>query len=403
MKLRLAFPIFLALVILAPAGLAVRPAHGTSVPCDGSKTVLLIQDITPWSGQTNHNPDGADVNELRTQQDSFCVITSSQVSTTNLAHFQEIIIPSAQSQTYYDNLFPGGTIQSKIASWVAHGGVLSANLADCASAPGAGGGWSHSACSVTASSYTFVGGVRHIGSFSDENTIVTSSSPVVTGKYGGTHGGQIVDNSCLKDLDCWGSSSHAYFTNLPSSTTIILRETNGPVFIEYQYGDGLVIATTTSIEWRYDYFQPSYQNLKLLANEIGYQHFRSTCQEKDGEGAFNGNHGKGHFHFDKDHCKDRDPEGVWASDRGDGNSFRSTEIQSAQFDPTIRPRSITITGLGTVIEVNSLGISVAIPVAFTLVAVETGPITPGLVSFVFSDGFANAGPLTSGSVVLHGW
>ena len=403
MKLRLAFPIFLALVILAPAGLAVRPAHGTSVPCDGSKTVLLIQDITPWSGQTNHNPDGADVNELRTQQDSFCMITSSQVSTTNLAHFQEIIIPSAQSQTYYDNLFPGGTIQSKIASWVAHGGVLSANLADCASAPGAGGGWSHSACSVTASSYTFVGGVKHIGSFSDENTIVTSSSPVVTGKYGGTHGGQIVDNSCLKDLDCWGSSSHAYFTNLPSGTAIILRETNGPVFIEYQYGDGLVIATTTSIEWRYDYFQSSFQNLKLLANEIGYQNFKTVCQEKDGEGDFNGNHGKGHFKFDEDKCEDEDPNQVWASDRGDGRGFQSTQIQTVQFDWMTLPRTMTITGLGIVGGTTGLGTSLGLPVAFTFVAVETGPTTPGSVSFIFSDGYANAGPLTGGSVILHGW
>src|SRR5207244_10756869 len=85
------------------------------------------------------------------------------------------------------------------------------------------------------------------------------------------------------------------------------------------------------------------------------------------------------------------------------NSCKTLESQSAQVYPPIRLLSITITGLGTLIEVNSLGISVAIPVAFTLVAVETGPITPGLVSFVFSDGFANAGPLTSGSVILHGW
>ncbi len=403
MKLRFAFPIFLALAILAPLITSVKPAHADGVACDSSKTVLLIQDITPWAGQTNHDPNGADANELMTQQEKFCSINSSQVATIKLAKFTEIIIPSAQDQTYYDNLFPSGTILSEISSWVEDGGVLSANLADCASAPGAGGGWSFSACTSTSSSYTFVGGVQHIGSFSDDNNIASSSSPVVTGDNGGTNGGQIVDSGCLKDLDCWGFSTHSYFTNLPSDTTVILTEPNGPVFVEYRYGDGLVIATTTSIEWRYDYFQPSYQNLKLLANEIGYQHFRSTCQEKDGEGDFNGNHGKGHFHFDKDHCKDRDPEGVWASDRGDGNSFQSTQIQSAQFDPTIRPRSITITGLGTVIEVNSLGISVAIPVAFTLVAVETGPTTPGLVSFVFSDAFANAGPLTSGSVILHGW
>ena len=403
MKLRSAFVILLALAILSPAGLAFRPVHGTGVTCDPSKTVLLIQDVTPWAGTTNHNSDGADVNELMTQQSSFCMINSNQISTTNLAQFQEIIIPSAQNQTYYDNLFPGGEISSSITSWVAGGGVLSANLADCASAPGSGGGWSSSACSTTASSYAFVGGVGHEGSFSDDNSIVASSSPVLTGQYGGTNGGQIGDDSCLKDLDCWGSSSHAYFTNLPSGTTVILGEPNGPVFVEYQYGDGLVIATTTSIEWRYDYFQPAYQNLKLLANEIGYQNFKTICQERDGEGDFNGHHGKGHFHFDNDQCEDGNRDQVHASDRGDGRDFQSTQIQTVQFDRMTLPRTITITGLGIVGGTTGLGTSLGLPVAFTFVAVETGPTTPGSVSFVFSDGYSNAGSLTSGSVLLHGW
>src|SRR5437016_14526903 len=111
-----------------------------------------------------------------TQQEDFCSINSSQVATTNLAHFTEIIIPSAQDQAYYDNLFPSGTILCEISSWAEDGGVLSANLAACASAPGAGGGWSSSACTSAASSYTFGGGVQHIGSFSDANTVPPSPS-----------------------------------------------------------------------------------------------------------------------------------------------------------------------------------------------------------------------------------
>src|SRR5207302_5295634 len=225
--------------------------------------------------------------------------------------------------------------------------------------------WSSSACTSTASSYTFVGGVQHIGSFSDDNNIASSSSPVVTGDNGGTNGGQIVDNGCLNDLDCWGFSSHSYFTNLPSDTTVILTEPNGPVFVEYRYGDGLVIATTTSMEWRYDYFQPSYQNLKLLANEIGYQNFKTVCQEKDGDGDFNGNHGKGHFNFDEDKCEDGDPNQVSTSDRGDGRGFQSTQIQTVQFDWMTLPRTITITGLGIVGGTTALGTSLGLPVTFT--------------------------------------
>ena len=54
--------------------------------------------------------------------------------------------------------------------------------------------------------------------------------------------------------------------------------------------------------------------------------------------------------------------------------------------------TMTVVGLGTV---NGL------PVVFTFVATETGAGTPGLVSFVFSDGYTNAGTLTSGSITLH--
>ena len=394
MKTRSILLVLLTLAVLAPLSLAPRLAHATTVACDSSKTVLLIQDITPWAGTTNHNPSGADVNELTAQHAAFCSINSSQLSAYNLAQFQEIVIPSAQNQNYYNNLFPSGSIHARISSWVSHGGVLLANLADCGSATGAGGGWSTSACRLGASSYAFVGGVKHVGSFSDENTVVTSSSPVVTGRYGGGHGGQISDTGCVKDLDCWGWSSHAYFTNLPSGTTIILNEPHGPVFIEYRYGDGLVIATTTSVEWRYDYSQPASQNLKLLANAIGYENFKTVCQEKDGDGDFNGNHGKGHFHVDNDQCEDGDPNQVSSSDRGDGKSFQSTQIQTTQFQSTTMPRTLTVTGLG---------VTGGLPVAFTFVAIETGPTTPGVASFVFSDGFSNVGPLTSGSILLHGW
>ena len=401
MKFRATIIILTILAIIGPMGIIGRLAHSASAPsvsvsspCDPTQTVLLIQDITPWSSSTNHDPQGADVNELNSQNIPFCQITSSQIGTVNLAQFLDIIIPSAQNQTYYDNLFPGGTFSPSITSWIENGGVLSANLADCASAPGAGGGWSFAPCSLTASSYAFVGGVQHVGSFSDENTINDSSHPVITGQHGGSNRGQIVDVSDLKDLDGWRSSSHAYFTNLPSGTTVILSEPSGPVYIEYRHGDGLVVATTTSIEFRYDYFQLQYQNLKLLANEIGYQNFKAVCQEKDGDGDFNGNHGKGHFHLDKDSCEDGNPDQVSSSDRGDGKNFQSTQIQSAQLDTTTGARTLTITGLGT---------SGGLPVAFTFTAVETGPTTPGLVSFVFSDGYSNAGPITSGSALLHGW
>ena len=389
-KVRRAALILLAVVLLAPTGLAPRlnVVHADTFPCNSSNTVLLIQDSSPRFAASNHNPNGADVNELKAQNIPFCMISSSQIGSTKLAQFLEIVIASTQNQAFYNNLFPSGSIDPNISGWVRHGGVLSANLADCA-----GGSWSFTQCSSDSSfSYTFVGGVKHVVAFSEDNNINTPSHPIITGQFGGTHGGRIVDNSCLQDLDCWQHSSHGYLTNLPAGTTIILNESNRPVFIEYRYGDGLVIATTTSIEWRYDYFQQNFQNLKLLANEIGYQHFKGQCQENDGDGEFEGNHGHGHFHHDLDRCEDGTDPQVSSPNRGDGKAFQSTWIQSAQLDRITR--TVTIIGLGT---------SGLLPVSFTYIAVEPGLTTPGWVSFAFSDGFTNAGPVTTGSIILHGW
>ena len=411
-KVRRAALILLAVVLLAPTGLAPRlnVAHAATFPCDSSKTVLLIQDSPPRMPAPNHDPNGADVNELKARNIPFCMISSSQIGSTSLAQFSEIIIASTQNQAFYDNLFPGGSVSPNISNWVQHGGVLSANLADCA-----GGSWSFTQCSSDSSfSYTFLGGVRHVVSFSEDDKIAIQSHPIITGQFGGTHGGQIVDNSCLQDLDCWQHSSHGYFTNLPAGTIIILTDSNGPVFIEYRHGDGLVIATTTSIEWRYDYFQQNFQNLKLLANEIGYQDFKTNCQKNDGEGEFEGNHGHGDFkhHFRKDHqkCQDTENDEVSSIDRGDGKDFHSTWIQSVQLDKSLQSggvtRTVTIVGLGTITDPSStgvLGTTTGLPVSFTYVAIEPTLTTPGWVSFTFSDGFTNAGPLTSGSIVLHGW
>ena len=54
--------------------------------------------------------------------------------------------------------------------------------------------------------------------------------------------------------------------------------------------------------------------------------------------------------------------------------------------------TMTIAGLGTVD---------GVPVAYTFVATETSLLTPGTVSLVFSDGFTNAGLLTTGGILLH--
>src|SRR5205807_4929027 len=108
--------ILLAVLLLAPTGLAPRlnVAHATTFPCGSSNTVLLIQDSPPRMPAQNHDPNGADVNELEARNMPFCIITSDQLASTDLSQFSEIIIASTQNQAFYDNLFPGGAIDPNI-------------------------------------------------------------------------------------------------------------------------------------------------------------------------------------------------------------------------------------------------------------------------------------------------
>ncbi|HKV87358.1 MAG TPA: hypothetical protein VJT78_05115 [Candidatus Dormibacteraeota bacterium] len=121
------------------------------------------------------------------------------------------------------------------------------------------------------------------------------------------------------------------------------------------------------------------------------------CRDADANGDFHGNHGDGDVKADNDNCEETGHGGngegndnVQSSNRGDGKDFHSTTIDSTSFDSTAN--TMTITGLG---------VSGGSPVAFTMVVLESGPLTPGWVSMAFSDGYTNAGDLSDGGVVLH--
>jgi hypothetical protein len=62
---------------------------------------------------------------------------------------------------------------------------------------------------------------------------------------------------------------------------------------------------------------------------------------------------------------------------------------------------MAIDSVGHTLTIQGVGTSAGAPVAFVLVAVESTALTPGTVSYTFSDGYTNAGPLLTGSVLLH--
>jgi hypothetical protein len=124
-----------------------------------------------------------------------------------------------------------------------------------------------------------------------------------------------------------------------------------------------------------------------------------ACQEADGNGNFQSQDGRqGNFQMDNDNCEESGHGGngesgqgdnVSSSNRGDGTDFHSTNIESTQFDPVAG--TTTIAGVGT---------TNGIPVAFTLVAVQSSIASLGSVSMVFSDGYSITGDLVNGSISL---
>jgi len=115
-----------------------------------------------------------------------------------------------------------------------------------------------------------------------------------------------------------------------------------------------------------------------------------SCHEADGEGDEPGkNGGKAHFSVHENDCN-RQGDSEDFSDPGSGTDFHSTQVNSAIYDDVAH--TVTITGLGT---------NNGLPVAFTIVAVDSSLVAPGMFNITLSDGYTNSGHLLDGSITLY--
>jgi hypothetical protein len=114
------------------------------------------------------------------------------------------------------------------------------------------------------------------------------------------------------------------------------------------------------------------------------------CHQADGDGDVPGNNGgSAHFHFHEDNCN-LQPESEDFSDPSSGTDFHSSQVTSVAYDTVTH--TVTIAGLGT---------NNGLPVAFTIVAVDSSLVPPGLFSITLSNGYSNSGHLLDGSITLY--
>lgn len=200
-----------------------------------NSSVLLIQDSLPWAEDVNRSL-------LETLKDrgvvsSYNIINTSALASFDLTQYGVVFIANDQTTAMYERLDANA---EKLEAYVRAGGNLVYGACD--------EGWGGCG-SLT---HALPGGVTTSNYYSVHNYIVNGLHPIVTGVY--------TDNRSLRDELLKGNyCSHTYFdaANLPQGTDIILRDANGnPTLIEYNLGDGTVIAS--GLTWEYFYVRNHY-------------------------------------------------------------------------------------------------------------------------------------------------
>jgi hypothetical protein len=116
----------------------------------------------------------------------------------------------------------------------------------------------------------------------------------------------------------------------------------------------------------------------------------NTCHEHDGDGTIDGERGgSASFHSDEDSCDNGGQDGETFVDSAAGENFASQRVDSIVYDDVLH--TATITGQG---------IANGNPVTFTIIETEATALTGARYAITLSDGYVNAGDLTSGTIRL---
>ena len=130
----------------------------------------------------------------------------------------------------------------------------------------------------------------------------------------------------------------------------------------------------------------------FLIDNLAYaSSMADQCDNRHGNGDGDVQDGSGkhaHMHFQKDGCGKHDGDNVQHDD-GQGHSFQSSSVDSAQYSTAADGRTVAMTGTG---------LDNGIPVSFTLVAIDHDGLVPAAYSLVLSDGYTFLGILTSGTL-----
>jgi len=203
--------------------------------------VALFQNWHPWDYPSNEEA-------LDRYGIPYVVFSSGDFGAVDLSIFTKVVIASDQDQTFYNAM---DAYRWWFEDYVRNGGVLEMHAA-CWSWHG--GGWIGS----------LPGGLEWTSYYVDYVTIVDYTHPVVTTPN------PISD----AELDSWSTSVHGYFRNYPANSHIVIIEdsTMQPAYIEFEYGNGFIVASSQTLEWAYKQRLSLILENSLLYVPMKYEH-----------------------------------------------------------------------------------------------------------------------------------
>jgi subtilisin family serine protease len=202
--------------------------------------VALFQNVYPW-GQSS-NEEALDMHDV-----PYVTLSSEDFGLVNLSQYIKVIIASDQDQTFYSAM---NASRWWFEDYVRNGGVLEIHAADL--------GW-HGGQWIG----VLPGGLRWEELEANYVTILNRTHPVVNTPN------LIREN----DLNWWSWSAHGYFSGYPANSCVVIAEDYGrPVYLEFRYGIGLIVASGQTLEWAYYRgYTPMLEN-SLLYPVYEYEH-----------------------------------------------------------------------------------------------------------------------------------
>jgi len=210
--------------------------------------VALFKNVDPWGSVSNEEI-------LEKQGVPYAMFGSKDFGVVNLTAFSKIVISSDQDQGFYNDM---GRYRWWFEDYVNKGGMLEIHAADIG---WNGGAWVGS----------LPGGLQLYHFVSDLISIVDRSHPVVT----------MPNKISDSELDNWDASVHGYFSFYPAVSRIVMREdyTGYPVYLEFKYGAGVIVASAQTLEWAYDRDLSSILENSLLYFAVKYPHELAVAVE----------------------------------------------------------------------------------------------------------------------------